>query len=366
MLNRQRPCISKPVYECDELKILSPGDCSANRPPPTRSPTPKRRAPSPPKSWAPSSSNATPIVTSSLREVNSGYDEEAFGASGRKKRLAALAAKFSNYDADDAAAAENENNLDVTREIDVDEELAAIEESKEQRERGEARSRSRSPLKSAPPSKDLTQDDEFVRSLRAQGFEESNSKTKLVYDFKKTPQKQECILYFNFTNQTGNKSRFASLECPFPISGRGPECHKTTAAVQPHEERGRAAGDEPLQTAPAAVCQPAGHEDLRQPKQEPLPVAQPGEGQRQPAGQPVQAGDEPHAVHREPEQGPESAEEASQPRQGLGLGGEPRLVCQPATEAGEDVGHGRGDDGQGDQDQPVEGELDSVENCPTV
>ena len=71
------------------------------RPSPKRSPTPKRRAPSPPKPWASSSANATPIVTSSRREVN--YDAEEFGASGRKKRLAALAAKFSNYDADDIA-----------------------------------------------------------------------------------------------------------------------------------------------------------------------------------------------------------------------------------------------------------------------
>ena len=80
--------------------------------------------------------------------------------------------------------------------------MAAIEESKERRERREARSRSRSPLKRASPTKDLARDDEFVRSLRAQGFEESGSKTKLVYDFKKTPQKQECILSFNFIDQT--------------------------------------------------------------------------------------------------------------------------------------------------------------------
>ena len=66
---------------------------------------PKRRAPSPPKSWASSSTNATPIVTSSRREVN--YDAEEFGASGRKKRLAALAAKFSKYDADDNTVADD-------------------------------------------------------------------------------------------------------------------------------------------------------------------------------------------------------------------------------------------------------------------
>lgn len=131
--------------------------------------------------------------------------------SGRKKRMAALAAKFSNYDASpvkDATAvaavaatvAANtavENNLDVTREIDVDEELEAIEESRErhERERRQSRSRSRSPLKKTSPSKDLAHDDGFVRSLRAQGFEESNSKTKLVYDFKRTPQKQACTIY---------------------------------------------------------------------------------------------------------------------------------------------------------------------------
>ena len=80
----------------------------------------------------------------------------------------------------------------MTREIDVDEELAAIEESRDLRARArrQSRSRSRSPLKKTSPSKDLARDDDFVRSLRAQGFEESNSKTKLVYDFKRTPQKQ--------------------------------------------------------------------------------------------------------------------------------------------------------------------------------
>ena len=80
--------------------------CSTLRPSPKRSPTPKRQAPSPPKPWASTSSaNATPIVTSSRREVN--YDSEEFGASGRKKRLAALAAKFSNYDADDPTVADD-------------------------------------------------------------------------------------------------------------------------------------------------------------------------------------------------------------------------------------------------------------------
>lgn len=88
----------------------------------------------------------------------------------------------------------------MTREIDVDEELAAIEESRERHERRQSRSRSRSPLKKTSPSKDLARDDDFVRSLRAQGFEESNSKTKLVYDFKKTPQKQASILFSRRVN----------------------------------------------------------------------------------------------------------------------------------------------------------------------
>ena len=37
-----------------------------------------------------------------MREVGE-YDEEEFGASGRKKRLAALAKKFQNYDEDEEA-----------------------------------------------------------------------------------------------------------------------------------------------------------------------------------------------------------------------------------------------------------------------
>jgi hypothetical protein len=145
----------------------------------------RRRAPSPPKSV-----ERTPIITSSLREVDTGYDEETFGASGRKKRLAALAAKFNKYDYEDVTEAPN--NLDVTREIDVDEELAAIEDAAEEERRNREKvvvvSRNQSPSKIGGRTQDLAKDDNFIRSLKAQGFEESNSKTKLVYDFKRTPQ----------------------------------------------------------------------------------------------------------------------------------------------------------------------------------
>ena len=84
------------------------------------------------------------------------------------------------------------NNLDVTREIDVDEELAAIEDAAEEERRNREKvvvvSRNQSPSKISGRTQDLAKDDNFIRSLKAQGFEESNSKTKLVYDFKRTPQ----------------------------------------------------------------------------------------------------------------------------------------------------------------------------------
>ncbi len=41
------------------------------------------------------------------------YDEETFGESGRKKRLAALASKFKNYDVEDLKQQEEDKMMTV-------------------------------------------------------------------------------------------------------------------------------------------------------------------------------------------------------------------------------------------------------------
>ena len=156
------------------------------------------------KSPVKSSSSSTPIVTSSLRTVDN-YDEETFGVSGRKKRLAALAAKFSNYNDDDDAAATDEEesedrpaldrNMSITKEIDVDEELAEIHDnaqaalSKARDDITKKISGRYSPSKASTLSKtpnqtkNMAKDPGFINSLKAQGFEESTSRSKLTYDF---------------------------------------------------------------------------------------------------------------------------------------------------------------------------------------
>lgn len=83
---------------------------------------------------------------------------------------------------------EGGQDLNTTKEIDVDEELEAIHAAAVEKVEI-ARARSRSPIKtrtslSSPVrTKDLAKDPDFVRSLKAQGFEESSSKSKLTYEF---------------------------------------------------------------------------------------------------------------------------------------------------------------------------------------
>ena len=100
-------------------------------------------------------------------------DDDGSFKSGQRKRLKALASKFSNYDDEDseaikqvisqAAATGSPYKRDLTKTVDVDKIIN----------------------RSAPATHNLDQDPEFMKSLKAQGFEESNSKSKLVYDFKK-------------------------------------------------------------------------------------------------------------------------------------------------------------------------------------
>ena len=89
---------------------------------PSKSSPSKRR-----RSRSTSPVKSTPIVTSSRRTLDH-YDEEEFGASGRKRRLAALAKKFQHYDEPEEEV-EEAAGLDVTKEVDVDQELADIEEN---------------------------------------------------------------------------------------------------------------------------------------------------------------------------------------------------------------------------------------------
>ena len=102
-------------------------------------------------------------------------DEEDAGVSGRKKRLAKLANKFREYDEDeeeivraklvaDAASTQSPSKRHQTKIVDVDKEIPT------------------SPRRGRSPTKRQT-DPDFVKSLKAQGFEESDSKTKLTYDF---------------------------------------------------------------------------------------------------------------------------------------------------------------------------------------
>ena len=93
-------------------------------------------------------------------------EEEDDGSyrSAQRKRLKALASKFSDYDEDDsesikqvlaqATATGSPYKRDLTKTVDVD---RIINRS--------------------------GQDPDLVKSLKAQGFEESSSKSKLVYDF---------------------------------------------------------------------------------------------------------------------------------------------------------------------------------------
>ncbi len=75
------------------------------------------------------------------------------------------------------ASEEKENALNVTKEVDVDEELEAIESSRVAKEDKEE-------APGVSGSKKLL-DPQLIKNLRAQGFEETENKSKLFYDFKK-------------------------------------------------------------------------------------------------------------------------------------------------------------------------------------
>jgi len=107
-------------------------------------------------------------------------DEEDDGSfkSAQRKRLKKLASKFTDYEDEDseaikqilaqASATGSPYKRDQTKTVDVDKII----------------NRSAPPMNTVGSSKN---DPDFVQSLKAQGFEETASKSKLVYDFKKKP-----------------------------------------------------------------------------------------------------------------------------------------------------------------------------------
>ena len=134
---------------------------------------------------------------------------------GQRKRLNALASKFSNYDEEDssaikqvlaqASATGSPYKRDLTKTVDVD---AIIN-------------------RTAPPTHNLNtdKDPDFVQSLKAQGFEESNSKSKLVYDFKRKNG-----------NDTPNRSRDASPYKNDPLQYIRPQPKVTASVATPPKQ----------------------------------------------------------------------------------------------------------------------------------
>jgi hypothetical protein len=102
----------------------------------------------------------------------------------RRKRLQALASKFKVYDDDDddlsakkksntltiatAAASSSPSRRDRTKVVDVDKEIHRM---------------STSTSSTGNKTKNMAGDSNFLNSLKAQGFEETQSKTKLVRAF---------------------------------------------------------------------------------------------------------------------------------------------------------------------------------------
>lgn len=209
---------------------------------PFKSATPNRTTPS----------RTTPIVTSALRTVPD-YDEEVFGASGRKKRLAALAQKFQHYNQDDDEALpstpvastpklsppSNNDDLNLTKEIDVDEELASINATPTA-----PRLTGRLMPAGHTPTKNLAKDPDFVNSLKAQGFEETTSKSKLVYDFNKadenharsrptSPYKQRATTILSSPTRNATEPRPSSPHKPHPLQFVSPQVNRDLAPKSP-------------------------------------------------------------------------------------------------------------------------------------
>ena len=133
-------------------------------------------------------SNKTDVVNSEVNPRKLDYNEDDWNeasAGNRKRRLKNLASKFHEYDEDEnerinarllanAAVSPSPDVLgrrNTSKVVDIDQELS---ESTSRRSR-------------SPTKKPNRNEASFIQSLKAQGFEESESKSKLVYDFKNSP-----------------------------------------------------------------------------------------------------------------------------------------------------------------------------------
>ncbi len=120
--------------------------------------------------------------------------------------------------------------MSVTKEVDVDEELAEIYEESNKREKEERRITS-----ATSPTRNLGKDPAFLRSLRAQGFEETESKSKLVYDFAgksgqtQSPAGRTTIL--SSPTKTAAEPRPTSPFKPHPLQFVSPQVSKEVASA---------------------------------------------------------------------------------------------------------------------------------------
>ena len=105
------------------------------------------------------------------------------------------------------------NDLNVTKEVDVDEEIANINATPKL-------SRSQPERLSASAKKDP----DFVRSLKSQGYEESGSKSKLVYDFKESPVTKPTIL--SSPTKSAAEPRPSSPHKPHPLQFVSPQVNR--------------------------------------------------------------------------------------------------------------------------------------------
>ena len=129
----------------------------------------------------------------------------------------------------------DKDSLNVTKEVDVDAELAAIEDNKGKEEEPELERIVVSNRRS--PTKNLGKDPAFVKSLKAQGFEETSSKTKLVYDFKKTPQGARTTspnkTMLSSPTRNAVEARPTSPFKPHPLQFVSPQVNKAMSQASP-------------------------------------------------------------------------------------------------------------------------------------
>ena len=106
----------------------------------------------------------------------------------RRKRLQALASKFKVYDDDDNEGGAAKSKKSATLSLAT----AAASSSPSRRDRTKVVDVDKEVHRMSSATKNLAGDSNFLNSLKAQGFEETQSKTKLVSrkEFKKVVEKK--------------------------------------------------------------------------------------------------------------------------------------------------------------------------------